>query len=54
MEGAAVLHAARLLGARAVELRSISNRTGDRDQQDWRLPEAFAALKSAAAALSAI
>ena len=54
MEGAAVLHAARLLGARAVEIRSISNRTGDRDQQDWRLPEAFASLKSAAAALSSI
>lgn len=54
MEGAAVLHAARLLGARAVELRSISNRTGDRERQDWRLPEAFEALRSTAAALSSI
>jgi futalosine hydrolase len=54
MEGAAVLHAARLLGARSVELRSISNRTGNRDRQDWRLPEAFAALETAAAVLSSI
>ena len=52
MEGAAVLHAARLLGAPAIELRSISNRTGDRDRQDWKLSEAFEALRSAAAAFS--
>ena len=52
MEGAAVVHAARLLGAAAVEIRTISNRTGDRDRQGWDLEAAFAALDTVAAALS--
>jgi futalosine hydrolase len=44
MEGAAVVHAARRLGHRAVELRVISNTTGDRPRQRWDLPAALAAL----------
>ena len=56
MEGAAVVHAARRAGVPAIELRAISNTTGDRDKQRWDLaaglaalgravPEALAALK---------
>jgi futalosine hydrolase len=41
MEGAGVLHAARLLGAAAAELRVISNTTGDRERQVWRIDDAF-------------
>ncbi len=52
MEGAGVLHAARLLGGAAVEVRVISNTTGDRDRQVWRLDEAFDRLGDVAAALS--
>ncbi len=37
MEGAAVLHAAALLGPPAIELRTISNTTGDRAEQRWDL-----------------
>ena len=37
MEGAAVLHAAGLLGVPALELRIISNTTGARDRQVWNL-----------------
>ncbi len=48
MEGAGVLHAARLLGGRAVEVRVISNTTGDRDRQVWRLDGAFARLAEVA------
>jgi futalosine hydrolase len=44
MEGAAVLHAARLLNVPALEVRAISNTTGDRDTQVWDLPAAFASL----------
>ncbi|MCH2138926.1 MAG: futalosine hydrolase [Phycisphaerales bacterium] len=44
MEGAAVLHAARRLGMPAIEIRSISNTTGDRDTQQWDLPGALTAL----------
>ena len=44
MEGAAVLHAALLQGVPAIELRAVSNTTGDRDQQVWDLPAAFEAL----------
>jgi futalosine hydrolase len=51
MEGAGVLHAARLLGGRAVEIRVISNTTGDRERQVWRLDEAFARLAEVAASL---
>ena len=44
MEGAAVVHAARRLGAAAIELRTISNTTGDRGQQQWDLHGAFDAM----------
>jgi futalosine hydrolase len=44
MEGAAVVHAARRLSARAIELRTISNTTGDRDRQQWDLGRALRAL----------
>lgn len=44
MEGAAVVHAARRLNVPAIELRTISNTTGDRSCQEWDLDAAFAAL----------
>lgn len=47
MEGAAVLHAALLQGVPAIELRVVSNTTGDRDQQVWDLPAAFEGLATA-------
>jgi len=47
MEGAAVVHAARRLGVGAIELRAISNTTGDRDRQQWDLPGALEALGAA-------
>lgn len=37
MEGAAVVHTANRLGAKAIELRVISNTTGDRDSQQWNI-----------------
>ena len=52
MEGAAVLHAARLLGVASIEIRVVSNRCGRRDRQDWDLERAFAGLDEVAAALS--
>lgn len=52
MEGAAVLHAARLLGASAIEIRTVSNRTGERSAQGWNLDAAFAALETVAIALA--
>lgn len=52
MEGAAVLQAARLLGARAVEVRAISNGTGDRSRQVWDLERAFAGLRTVARAIA--
>ncbi len=55
MEGAAVVHAARRLGVGGIELRAISNTTGDRDRQQWDLAGALAALSRAVArALDAI
>jgi futalosine hydrolase len=48
MEGAAVVHAARRLGVGAIELRAISNTTGDRDGQQWDLAGALEALGAAA------
>jgi len=44
MEGAAVLHAARRLGVGAMEVRAVSNTTGDRDRQQWDLPSALTGL----------
>ncbi len=47
MEGAAVVHAARRLGVPGVELRAVSNTTGDRDRQAWNLPKSLTALGEA-------
>ncbi len=44
MEGAAVVHAALRRGIPGIEVRTISNRTGERDQQQWDLPAALDAL----------
>jgi futalosine hydrolase len=55
MEGAAVVHAARRLRVPAIELRAISNTTGDRSRQVWDLATGLRALgegvRTAAAAL---
>jgi len=51
MEGAAVLHAAALLGLPAIELRTISNTTGDRDRQSWDLDLALRRLETLLAAV---
>jgi futalosine hydrolase len=48
MEGAAVVHAARRLGVPAIELRAISNMTGDRAAQQWDLSRGLDALGEAA------
>lgn len=48
MEGAAVLHAAARLDTPALELRIISNTTGDRARQQWNLPHALTRLGPAA------
>jgi futalosine hydrolase len=45
MEGAAVLHAAGRLGVAALEIRAISNTTGDRAAQQWDLRGALDALQ---------
>lgn len=47
MEGAAVVHVARLLGVRVGEVRGISNPAGDRDPARWRVREAAAAARAA-------
>lgn len=54
MEGAAVVHAAHRLGVGALELRTISNTTGNRPQQVWRLDDALAALGPAVREMSKI
>jgi len=55
MEGAAVVHAARRLGVPAIELRVISNTTGDRDEQEWDLAGALVVLgRSVGEALAAL
>ncbi len=54
MEGAAIVHAARRLGVGAIELRVISNTTGDRDRQQWDLPGALEALGEAVRAALAM
>ena len=51
MEGAAVVHAARRVGVPALEIRSISNTTGDRAMQRWDIAAAFAALQRVGDAL---
>ena len=47
MEGAAVVHVARLAGVPVGEVRGISNAVGDRDRARWRLHEAAAAARAA-------
>ena len=47
MEGAAVVHAARRLGVPAIELRTISNRCGERENQRWDLKRALSKLGEA-------
>ncbi|HUG52191.1 MAG TPA: futalosine hydrolase [Vicinamibacteria bacterium] len=47
MEGAAVVHVARLMGVRVGEVRGISNGVGDRDRARWRVQEAAAAARAA-------
>ena len=44
MEGAAVVHAARRLGIPAMEIRGISNTTGDRTRQEWDLKSGLDAM----------
>lgn len=44
MEGAAAVHAARRLGVRAIEVRAISNSTGERAEQQWDIERGLAAL----------
>jgi futalosine hydrolase len=44
MEGAAVVHAARRAGIPAIEIRSISNTTGDRPKQRWDIAAGLAGL----------
>ncbi|MEY4941992.1 MAG: hypothetical protein RL254_173 [Planctomycetota bacterium] len=51
MEGAAVVHAARRVGVPAIEIRSISNTTGDRATQQWDIAAAFTALQRVGDAL---
>ena len=51
MEGAAVVHAARRVGVPAIEIRSISNTTGDRAMQRWDIAAAFTALQGVGDAL---
>lgn len=47
MEGAAVVHAARLAGLPVGEVRGVSNLVGDRDRASWRLRGAAEAAQRA-------
>ena len=47
MEGAAVVHAARIAGLPASEIRVISNTTGNREAQKWDLDLALESLRVA-------
>lgn len=51
MEGAAVGTSAQALGLRFLEIRAISNTTGDRDAQRWDISAALDSLARVAAAL---
>jgi futalosine hydrolase len=53
MEGFGVLRAAALAGVPAVELRAVSNHTGEQDRGKWRIDDALAALAEATATLVA-
>ncbi len=54
MEGAAVVHAARRLHAPAIEIRVVSNTTGDRERQRWDLPAALRELSAAMRRLTGV
>jgi futalosine hydrolase len=47
MEGAALVHVARMMNVRVGEVRGISNAVGRRDREHWRLHEAAAAARAA-------
>ncbi|MDG2424726.1 MAG: futalosine hydrolase [Phycisphaerales bacterium] len=47
MEGASVVHAARLQGLPAIEIRSMSNTTGNQDNQIWDIQTALDAIGDA-------
>jgi len=47
MEGAAIVHVARLHGIQAGEIRGISNMVGRRDRARWRVAEAARAAQEA-------
>jgi futalosine hydrolase len=49
MEGAAIVHVARLMGVSVGEVRGISNAVGTRDRANWRIREAAAAARVALA-----
>ena len=53
MEGFAVLRAAELAGAPAIELRAVSNLVDERDRSRWRFDDAFTALEGALSRLLA-
>jgi futalosine hydrolase len=46
MEGAAIVHVARLMGVKVGEVRGISNTVGRRDRGAWRVREAAAAARA--------
>ena len=46
MEGAAIVHVARLAGVPVAELRGISNPVGRRDRNTWKLREAIEAMRA--------
>jgi len=46
MEGAAIVHVARLMGIPVGEVRGISNMVGKRERSTWRIPEAAAAARA--------
>ncbi len=47
MEGAAIVHVARLTGLKVGEVRGVSNVAGKRDRKAWRVQEAAAAARAA-------
>jgi len=50
MEGAAIVHVARLMGIKVGEVRGISNACGDRGRTRWKLRESAAAARAAVVA----
>lgn len=46
MEGAAIVHVARMMGVKVGQVRGISNAVGKRDRGSWRLHEAAAAARA--------